>query len=690
MALLNSQSDGDEVDIVCGALCAKLNTKNLSSGSSRCISFGGQIFTTCEFERHAGKSSSKNWKMSIRYEGKPLMNFIESYQSPDGKKRCRFVTSGHRFVSSDSSVSIDSQQDNPTTSDDSTDSNTGFTDVSSHITPDQHVTERNPGNCDPFVFKPCTDFMWNEISGEKVCEFLISAYEEVIHWKPNIFLIPFGKAGKLFIKELARLYQAFADDSAISSVALLACSVIQPLLLQKPHQQSRAKDHSIHLLRRLDLWSKGSFDALLQEGRCIQDHLRRSLPSRRKPDDKSRLFDHLMSEGKVSMAIRLLSADSKGGVLSLDSMIPCGKDSFGEPILRTARDILLEKHPKGRPANPSTLLDSSNNTPRHDPILFECLTGDIIKWASLHTRGAAGPSGVDAYAWRRMCTSFKEASAALCKALASVSRHLCVSVVRDPAVLMPFVACRLIPLDKCPGVRPIGIGDVPRRIIAKAVLFVIGEDIVSAAGPLQTCAGHAAGSEAAVHAMREMFESDECEAALLVDATNAFNCVNRQAALHNISVLCPSFSTILHNTYGAPVRLFVVGEGEIHSTEGTTQGDPLAMAMYALAVVPLIRHLRTIVPDVSQTWFADDATAVGSLSKLLSWWQHLSSVGPDYGYFTNAVKTVLIVKPEHLSTAKALFANFNIQITARGQRHLGAALGTREFTEEYVTAKVAT
>ena len=147
---------------------------------------------------------------------------------------------------------------------------------------------------------------------------------------------------------------------------------------------------------------------------------------------------------------------------------------------------------------------------------------------------------------------------------------------------MLFVACRLILLDKRPGVRPIDIGDVPRRIVAKAILFVIGEDVISAVGPLQTCAGHAAGSEATVHVMKEMFENGNCEAALLVDASNAFNCVNRQAALHNISVLCPSFATVLHNTYGVPVRLFVVGEGEIQSTEG----DPLAMAMYALAVVP--------------------------------------------------------------------------------------------------------
>ena len=39
------------MDIVCGALNAKLQTKNLSSGSSRCISSSGKIFTPCEFER---------------------------------------------------------------------------------------------------------------------------------------------------------------------------------------------------------------------------------------------------------------------------------------------------------------------------------------------------------------------------------------------------------------------------------------------------------------------------------------------------------------------------------------------------------------------------------------------------------------------------------------------------------------
>ena len=151
--------------------------------------------------------------------------------------------------------------------------------------------------------------------------------------------------------------------------------------------------------------------------------------------------------------------------------------------------------------------------------------------------------------------------------LATLARRLYTTFI-DPVIISPLLACRLIALDKNPGIRPIGIGETVRRIIAKAVLYVI--------------------------------------------STNAFNSLNKAVALHNIQHLCPSFSTILINTYRHPACLYVDGD-ILYSEEGTTQGDPLAMPFYALATVPLIQKLTTCVTEV---WYADDAAACGKISAL--------------------------------------------------------------------------
>ena len=68
----------------------------------------------------------------------------------------------------------------------------------------------------------------------------------------------------------------------------------------------------------------------------------------------------------------------------------------------------------------------------------------------------------------------------------------------DPARLSSFVAYHLIALDKKPGMRPIGIGETVRRLIAKAVLSVIHDDIHPAADPLQLCAGQLPGCETTI------------------------------------------------------------------------------------------------------------------------------------------------------------------------------------------------
>ena len=56
-----------------------------------------------------------------------------------------------------------------------------------------------------------------------------------------------------------------------------------------------------------------------------------------------------------------------------------------------------------------------------------------------------------------MCTSFKATSIDLCHSLAQVASRLCTSFV-DPDSLSALHACRLIALDKCPGVRADQLG----------------------------------------------------------------------------------------------------------------------------------------------------------------------------------------------------------------------------------------
>ena len=108
-------------------------------------------------------------------------------------------------------------------------------------------------------------------------------------------------------------------------------------------------------------------------------------------------------------------------------------------------------------------------------VIFSSLTRDVIRWAALHTHGVAGPSGKDADGWRRMCTAFSQASDELCDSLATCARRIATTYV-NPATLEAFVACRLIALDKSPGVRPIGVGEVAWRIVGKAILTVTGRD----------------------------------------------------------------------------------------------------------------------------------------------------------------------------------------------------------------------
>ena len=252
------------------------------------------------------------------------------------------------------------------------------------------------------------------------------------------------------------------------------------------------------------------------------------------------------------------------------------------------------------------------------------------------------------------------------------------------------MASRLIALDKCPGVRPIGIGECLRRLMGKAVMLIAGEDVKRVCGADQLSAGIEVGIEAAVHAVNELFDEHQGTAwgVLQVDASNAFNSLNRKVALWHARRLWPRGCRYLFNTYKAWATLVVSGSSSavLYSREGTTQGDPLSMAFYALGVLPLIVQLKDLDKWI-QIWYADDANNCGKLPLLRERFDMLVTKGPDFGYFPKPSKSILVVAECDIPEAERLFSDIGIQICT-SSRILGGRVGSSTGRKEYIQQKV--
>ena len=426
------------------------------------------------------------------------------------------------------------------------------------------------------------------------------------------------------------------------------------------------------MVRRLEMWQAGNFEELIKEGRAIQERLQSS----QRQTEWQRGFVRLMLCGRSSAAMRLLRSGSSRGVLPLDESLE-GK---------TVRDILREKHPDPSPANPEFIEDAPlPGSQLGHAVLFESVDGVAIVKAAMATSGGAGPSGVDANAWRHLLSGYRP-SQQLADAMASLARRLCTELV-DPESVTAYTSSRLVPIDKNPGVRPVGIGEVVRRIVGRAALRVISPDLRRVAGSDQLCVGQRAGIESAIHELRASFNSSDDQCLLQIDADNAFNTLNRCLALRNIETICPLMKVLLLNIYRGDSLLPACGE-LFFSKEGLTQGDNLAMAAFGANSLPLIRRLKErLEAPVLQKWYADDANATGKLPALREFFEQLNSLGPNYGYRVNPNKCWLVVHPGRLEEARRTFDGLPINITEDGHKILGSAIGTNDFVQGFVEAK---
>ena len=129
------------------------------------------------------------------------------------------------------------------------------------------------------------------------------------------------------------------------------------------------------------------------------------------------------------------------------------------PLTDATLQLLRKKLPESREAPPELLIKGPVRK-IHSLVDYDIDESLILK-ASMLTKGGSRPSGLDADGWRSVI--FKRISNIIkstdfCKTFAQLIKKLCIEELESATSLEAFRACRLIPLDKKPGLRPIGVG----------------------------------------------------------------------------------------------------------------------------------------------------------------------------------------------------------------------------------------
>ena len=337
-------------------------------------------------------------------------------------------------------------------------------------------------------------------------------------------MVPSKGDGKKFIKEVARLINLWTNDSPLKSIALKVIHVMPALLLQKQMKNSKAKEHVAALERRLELWENGYTIELLSEGESIQE----MLLTGERPKNIAKIsvkFKELMQKCNVNGALKLLTNQMSNGIL---------------PLTEQTLSQLEIKHPYNRDASADVHLNGPI-TKIHSSV-FDANYEEILLRAASTTNGGSGLSGLHSDGWRQVLTA-NSSGTDLLKSVADFIKQFCSKKINsENKSLEALIACTLIPLNKNPGLRPIGVGEVLRRIAGKVLMKILKKDTMHADGSLQVCAGQENRAEATIRAMYDIYNNEHSEAVLLVDAKNAFNSINRNVIIHNIFVVCPAIS----------------------------------------------------------------------------------------------------------------------------------------------------
>jgi len=369
-----------------------------------------------------------------------------------------------------------------------------------------------------------------------------------------------------------------------------ACMVLPTWLLALPPQAKAAR---IELTANLKSWIAGDWERLAEQARATAQAATTSGSNRPRigsRDSTTRYVVRLVESGQLSKAARVLSQP----------------DAVITEITTSLVDALKRKNPPADHPTPALPLPPEANDCAVDP--------EDIARAMMRMNRHAAP---DMFGWRaeHLQELPPDVRALIARALAAIAAR----PQLIPPSLRPYIAgARQVPLRKPDGlgIRPIAVGCLFRRIVAKAMAAACRTAIAQALEPLQLGLSAGAGTEQALHRLRMVHAASGAGAVFAeLDATNAFNTVDRATVIREVDRVVPGIAAWVRLCYEQPSLLVVrATEGLVwyESARGVQQGDPLGPALFALAHYTALRaaaqERRGVVTAVA---YLDDVGVVG-------------------------------------------------------------------------------
>ena len=181
------------------------------------------------------------------------------------------------------------------------------------------------------------------------------------------------------------------------------------------------------------------------------------------------------------------------------------------------------------------------------PFASITVTDDTVTKVASRLSGSCGLGGTDGPALKDWLLRHREPSGELREAFIKLINWQANTNI-PWAAIRALNSNRGLALEKdSGGVRPIGIGNIERRFMAKCVIAVAGPTATEAAGTTQLAVGLTAGIEGAIHAARRLWEAQANEpdfGFLMIDAKNAFNEQDRNMTVSYTHLTLPTICSV--------------------------------------------------------------------------------------------------------------------------------------------------